>query len=126
MDKKKILNRLDVAEKYFGQTKYQSIVILAQSAFQRGNFKLCASFLDQLPSKKDLLASLIKKLKGKSVHHTLQKIQKGNLKNDYVTLKGLSSLFTHILISCEQGDREYSLLIPVVLEEINERIYNII
>jgi len=120
----KLLNRLLEAEKYFTQKKYVEIVELAKELFERGQFDLCEKQLSKLPSSGELLEKLVKKLKGKSVYRTLKQIQEGKVGNDLYTAKGLSSLLTHALIEIEHGNNEYKVLVPIMIEKLNEIIYN--
>lgn len=127
MDRKELFNKLLVAEKYYGNTKYQSIVDEAKKYYdlEYGTWSKCESTLNKLPSLKQLLAILIEKLRKKSVYRTLKKIQEGCAENSYTTLKGLSSLLTHIVIEAEHGSKEYLILIPSILEKINKVTYNL-
>jgi len=118
----KLLNKLTEGEKYF--TKKAGIVNLARELFERGQFDLCEKELERLPTDAELLEKLVEKLKGKSVHKTLKQMQEGRVENNLLTAKGLSSLLTHILIECEHGNNEYKILIPNVIEKLNEIIYN--
>ena len=80
--------------------------------------------LDKLPSTGVLLERLVEKLKGKSVSKTLRKIQEGKTEDNLITAKGLSSLLTHIFIECEKGNTEYRILVPSIIEKLNEVVYN--
>lgn len=120
----KLLSRLTATEKYFTKKKYVSTVELARELFERGQFDLCEKMLEKLPSDAELLRQLVKKLEGKSVAKTLKLIQEGKVGNDLVTAKGLSSLLTHVLIECEHGNMEYKVLVPNIIEKLNEIIYN--
>ena len=104
---------------YFTNTKYSNAVREADRYFQRGEIGLCLANLGRLPSAKELLAELVEKLKGKSVHKTLERAKRNGSKG-LVELKALSSLMTHAAIECEQGRLEYRLLIPLLLERIND------
>jgi len=125
MDKEELLNRLFIAERYFKGTKYQPAVDLARYSYEfLHDNNNCIEALNNLPTEKQLLAELILKLKGKSVYRTLRKIQEGKLENNLITLKGLSSLFTHTIIECEKNP-EFKLLIPTILNEINKVAFNV-
>lgn len=123
-DNYKLLNRLAEAERYFTQEKYIDIVKRAKELFECGKHATCEKELDTLPTDGELLETLVKKLRGKSVAKTLKQIQEGKIGNDVLTAKGLSSLLTHILIEIEQGSNEYKVLIPNVVEKLNEIIYS--
>ena len=121
----KLLGRLCEAHKYFAKKEeYSDVVKLAQELFERGQFDSCENELSKLPSSAELLGNLVKKLKGKSICKTLKKIQEGTIENDLLTAKGLSSLLTHIIIEVEQGNSEYRVLVPIVIEKLNEVTYN--
>ena len=125
MDRKELLNRLVLAEKYFVSEKYKDVVRLASKAYQKDCLDVCEKMLDKLPTKEQLLLQLISKLKGKSVYSTLVKIQEGKSKNDYTTLKAVSSLLTHCVIEVEKGNKEFGILIPEVYEKIGNFVYEI-
>jgi len=121
-----LLNRILEAEKYYTKKEYVIIVGLARELFERGIFDLCERELDKLPSSAQLLDSLVEKLKGKSVYKTLRRIQEGTAEDILVTAKGLSSLLTHTIIECEQGNFEYKVLMMNIIEKLNEIVYNIL
>lgn len=120
----KLLDRMFEAEKYFTGKEYHDIVRRARELFDKDGFKLCTGELDRLPSKGVLLERLVKKLQGKSISRTLKKIQEGKVKDDLVMAKGLSSLLTHIFIECEKGNTEYKILVPNIIENLNEAVYS--
>jgi len=114
-----LLRKLQEAEVFFTNTRYSHVVKEAVRYFERGEEGLCLVQLGRLPSAKQLLAELVEKLKGKSVHKTLERAkQHGN--KGLVELKALSSILTHATIECEQGRLEYRKLIPLLLEQIND------
>jgi hypothetical protein len=88
--------------------------------FEEGNDVECMKILDSLPTEKQLLDTLVEKLKGKSVHKTLVKIARNECKSKFDLLKGLHSLSTHVIIEAEQGRREYLLLLPQLYSRIGE------
>lgn len=124
-------NRLVEAEKYFTKKKHTDIVELARELYERGQFDLCEEQLGKLPNSAKLLEQLVKKLgpqkgrpKGKSVYKTLKLIQEGKMDDDLVTAKGISSLLTHVFIEIEHGNNEYKILVPKIIEKLNETVYN--
>ena len=121
-----LLNKLTEAEKYFTKKKYADTIELARELFERGQFDLCKQQLEKLPTSVKLLEDLIGKLKDKHLYKTLRHIQEGKVGNNLLTAKGLSSLLTHIIIEVEQGNNEYKVLVPSVIEKLNEIIYNIL
>jgi len=121
----KLLNKLTEAEKYFIKKEYVDTVELARELFERGQFDLCEKELRKLPTNGELLENLVERLRGKSVYKTLKQIQEGKAGNDLLTLKGLLSLGTHIVIECEHGNTEYRILLPNLLEKIGEIAYGI-
>lgn len=120
----KLLNRLTEAKKYFTKKEYAEILRTADAFFENGRFFMCEKVLDKLPSNAKLLGQLVERLKGKSVAKTLKLIQEGKVENNLVTAKGLSSLLTHIIIEVEHGNDEYKILVPSIIEKLNEIIYN--
>ena len=119
-----LLGRIFEAEKYFTGDEYTDIVALARRLFNKDQFDKCGMELDKLPGTGVLLERLVKKLKGKSVSKTLRKIQEGKIEDNLITAKGLSSLFTHICIECEKGNTEYKILVPSIIEKLNEVVYS--
>jgi len=124
MDNKELLNKLILFEKYYLGSKYEKKVKLAIMYYDMGKLNLCEKELASLPGQAELLEALVLKLKGKSVYRTLKQIQEGRVENNLVTLKGLSSLLTHIVIECEHGATEYKILIPLIVEKISEISYD--
>ena len=124
-DKLKLLNRLTEVEKYFTKKEYVSTVKLARELFERGQFDLCGKQLEKFPTDVMLLGQLVEKLQGKSVAKTLKLIQEDKVGKDLVTLKGLLSLGTHVVIECEHGNTEYGILLPKLLEKVSEIAYGI-
>jgi hypothetical protein len=123
MNRQVLLSKLLEAEKYFIKDEYKAITGLSRELFERGQFDLCEIELGKLPTREKLLRILVEKLKEKSVYKTLRKIQEGQVDNDLVTAKGLSSLLTHAIIEVEQGNVEYGILIPSILEKLNDVVY---
>jgi hypothetical protein len=123
MNGQALLSKLLEAEKYFTRKEYINIVRLAKELFERDQFDLCERELEKLPTREQLLKNLVQKLEGKSVYKTIRKIQEGQVDNDLVTAKGLSSLLTHAIIEVEQGNVEHGILIPSILEKLNDIIY---
>jgi len=122
-----LLQKLSEYDGYFkNDTQYKSVMEMAHTLFTSGQYSLCEKSLKGLPTRADLLASLMEKLKGKSAYKTLRKIQEGKTQEvSYETLKGLSSLMTHAVISCEQGEMRYKRLLPYIAEKIDELIYQL-
>lgn len=119
----KLLKRLCEAEKYFIGTRFERCVKEALRAYDNDE-SAASEALNKLPTKEQLLQQLIEKLKGKSVYQTLRKIDAGrNTPEDF--LKAMFSLGTHIVIECQQGNKEYRILLPLIQEQIGELIYNI-
>jgi len=126
MNRMELFFRLQEAEKYFTKDEYRTTVNLVRALYERGQFDLCETTLSKLSTKEQLLKRLVEKLKEKSVYRTLKKIQEGQVDNDLVTAKGLSSLLTHAVIEIEQGNTEYKMLIPSILEKLNDVIYTVL
>ena len=111
---------LEASKKFVG-TKYQIEVEKASKAYLSEDYKLMESILAKLPTEPILLASLLEKLKGKSVEKGLKKVlQEGRA----TTLEqGIStaSLLVHILIECKE-DSTYKLLLPDAYKKLGEFI----
>lgn len=121
----RLTSRLLLAEKWFTGTQYHSILYAALTFWNANQPKLCEEELNKLPSPERLLLELLAKLKGKSVYKTIMKIQEGSTSNDYITLKGLSSLLTHVTIEMEKGNKEYGILLPALFEKISDLVYKL-
>ena len=107
---------------YFVNNPEKKIIDEALEFFHERKMKEMQAKLDELPSQEDLLAELLEKLKGKSVHKTLKKVLEGKSDNVFTELKGLFSLGTHIAIECEKDSR-FGILLPMVYEKISERLW---
>ena len=116
------LKKLAWVEKYLLKTKYNNE---AEALLLERNESKQKDILEKLPTIEVLLAELVEKLKGKSVYSTIKKISLGEGKDDYVTAKGLSSLWTHAVIECEHGNKEFRCLLPLILEKLNELVYKL-
>ena len=99
---------------------FRSIVEEAIKLYWDGKYTGCAVELNKLPTEEKLLEELIEKLKGKSVYSTLKRVQEKKDTNSFIALKGITSLLTHCLIECEHDNKEYRMLIPTILEKINQ------
>lgn len=116
-------NQLEMAKKYFKHSKYVPILKEAIYCYNHELYPSCEKALAKLPTKEQLLTTLIESLKGKSVYKTLSAINEGK---EQQSLKALSSLCTHIAIEIEHGNQEYKALLPNVMEKINEEIYKVL
>ena len=123
----KLLRKLSECDSCFlKDLQYKSVMEMAHTLFNSAQYDLCERTLEGLPTRADLLASMMEKLKGKSAYKTLRKIQEGKVSEEsFETLKGLSSLMTHVAISCEQGETRYKRLLPYIAEKIDELIYQL-
>jgi len=117
-----LLSRLLEAEVNFKHTRFERVVVEAMQAFEDG--KSLDRHFNQLPTKAELLRELIESLKGKSVYKTLRLINEGKTVEKEVELKGLSSLFTHIVIEC-QSRKEFRQLLPLVHDRIGVLMYTL-
>ncbi len=119
----KILNEQAKATKYFSNSKYKDRVKKASSYCNDQKFTEAMKILESLPTEGELLKELVSKLKGKSVYKTLRKIEEGKIEKGPQFLKGLFSLGTHVAIEVDHGNREYSILYPVIYEKLGEILY---
>ena len=117
------LTEILFAEKYFTTPKYAFKVKEAKRYFLHERYEEVENILKQLPTKESLMKDLIEKLNGKPVYKNIKKLLKGENVNKYTTLIGLSSLLTHAAISCKQGDKEYEVLFPILIDKISEVMY---
>ena len=122
----KLQSRLEETEKYFTKDEFKDTVDLARTLYENGQYVLCERTLERLPSKERLLRDLVGKLEGKSVYRSLEKIIEGKVENDITTVKGLSSLLTHVAIEYEHGNTEFRMLIPNILEKLSEVIFDVL
>ena len=90
--------------------------------YNAGDYDSCLTLLESVPEKDVLYRDLVERLKGKSVHSTLKKIAKNKEVPILTELKACLSLGTHIVIDCEQGKTESSVLLPELYERIGELI----
>lgn len=68
----------------------------------------------EVESPMDLFNSLLEKLKGKPVYKTLSKVIEEKEVTDNEKLKALFSLGTHCVIECEQGRKEYQVIVGMI------------
>jgi len=123
--KKKLQKRVEEAKKYFFNEKYSTCISLAENNLEQDNLESCEALLNKLPTIDLLLESLISKLKGKSVYKTLKRIHENKEEDNYTKLKGLSSLITHCIIEVQSGNKEYGVLLPILVEKEKELINEI-
>ena len=113
-------NLMEASNK-FKNTKYEASIKEASQAYLNEDYNLMETILSKLPTEPILLASLLEKLKGKSVEKGLKKVlQEGRA----TTLEqGIStaSLLVHILIECKE-DSTYKLLLPDAYKKLGEFI----
>ncbi len=119
----RLLDKLSQAEQDFKGSKYQKRLDEALECYPRGAYARVGEVLSRLPSSVKLLESLMRKLKGKSVHKTLVKLAKGKTSCPHENLKGLFSLGTHISIELEHGNLEYAVLAKDVHSRIGKILY---
>ena len=121
-----MLARMSSVEKYFVSQEYKPIVEAARMAYDAGNEVACAAELNKLPTGEQIFDRLIEKLKGKSVYKTLKAIREGKaVDNQVVSMMGLSSLLTHVLIEMKQDRREFGILVPIIFEKMGELVYSL-
>src|SRR5271157_3757686 len=98
------------ASKKFTGTKYQSEVEKASKAYLSEDYKLMESIFSKLPTEPILLASLLEKLKGKSVEKGIKKALNEGKATTLDQGIATASLIVHILIECRTAP-EYRLLL---------------
>jgi len=120
-----LLNRLIIAEKYFGKV-YSVHVDAAKQLYEEGDYDSCKEVLDVFPTQEQLLDELIHKLEGKSIYKTIIEVQHGGCTNKFTKIKMISSLITHVCIECEhpKSDLRYSYLLPWLYNQLSKELYN--
>ena len=109
---------LEFSKKFVG-TKYQGEVEKASRAYLSENYTLMSSILSKLPTEPQLLASLLEKLKGKSVEKGIKKALNENTATTLDQGIATASLITHILIECRTAP-EYRLLLPDAYKRLGD------
>lgn len=117
-----LYSQIDEASKYFRHS-HSALLRLAFEAFDDGRMDKVKSILSSFPSKEFLLNELTEKLKGKSVYKTLKKIAEGKENSRTLTMKGLFSLGTHVIIESEKGKLEYEMLLPMIYNRLGELLF---
>lgn len=117
------LQKVYIIEKYFRNTKYDDLVNQTLEFYNKNNYVGLDEILSKFPTEEQLFEELIKKLEGKSVFKTLKSITED--KGDKIEeAKGISSLITHTLIEIEEN-KEYRILLPILLERLNQLLYGL-
>jgi hypothetical protein len=122
MLKENLQIRLTEAGIFFTGEKYKTSLSLASHLFEQNRLAACKVILDNLPTKDELLETLVAKLKGKSIYKTLRRIHENKDVDSLTKVKGLSSLVTHCVIEMQAGGTEYGMLLPILLEKEEELI----
>ena len=118
-----LLDKLYEAEKYFIGTEFEKCVKRSWALYENNQTSEAEIELQKLPTKEQLLSRLMEKLKGKRVFQTLRQIDEGKTEDKEDFLKAMFSLGTHVIIECQQGNKEYRILLPIIQEQIGELIY---
>jgi len=118
----KLLDRFAAAKRYYSNSGYSELLEQIEKLLGSNHFE-ATMLLNKLPSKEELLKTLVESLKGKSVYKTLKKISENKVESPAEMLKGLFSLGTHISIEVDKGHGEYKALYPVVYEKIGKILY---
>jgi len=103
----------------FDGTKYDNLVNEYINAFIKGNKESMDKVIGKFPTEVQLLETLLKKLKGKSVETNIRKVFRDEKINKVDTEIALSSFYTHICIEMKQGNTEYKNLKKDVLNKLN-------
>ena len=118
MTKKYSQQLLEPSKKFTG-TKYQSEVEKASKAYLTENYTLMSSILSKLPTEPQLLASLLEKLKGKSVEKGIRKALNESKATTLDQGIATASLLVHILIECKT-DSTYRLLLADTYKRLGD------
>ena len=116
---KEFSRKLLEASKKFTGTKYQVEVERASTAYLSEDYKLMESILSKLPTEPILLASLLEKLKGKSVEKGIKKALNESKATTLDQGIATASLIVHILIECRTNP-EYKLLLPDAYKRLGD------
>jgi hypothetical protein len=121
-----LLSKLSHAQRFLGHT-HAKVVNEATRYYNKGDYNEAERLLGMLPTAEELLEALVTKLNkhGKAVYRTLKQMKESKGADPVVTLKGLSSLMTHVIIEMEQGHKEYGMLLPILSEKQAELIYGL-
>ena len=111
---------LEASKKFVG-TKYQIEVEKASKAYLSEDYKLMESILAKLPTEPILLASLLEKLKGKSVEKGIKRALNESRATTLEQGIAISSLCTHCLIEMKT-DNTYKLLLPDIYKRLGDFI----
>lgn len=121
--KSTLMERLVLAEKYFKSTRYADKLSQALAAFNNGRIAESENVLSQLPTRETLMSELLERLKEKPVYKTLRKLAAGSSINMWEKKKAVSSLITHCLIECEQGNLEFKMLADDAYIKLGQLLY---
>jgi hypothetical protein len=109
---------LEASKKFHG-TKYEVEIEKASSAYLAENYKLMETILNKLPTEPVLLASLLEKLKGKSIEKGLKKALDESKATTLDQGIAVSSLITHTFIEMKTNP-EYKLLLPNLYNRLKD------
>lgn len=122
MAKERLSSGLFKAIKLFERTgKYQSIIDGLSAAYIEGDIKEFNQLYKVLPTERELLEKLLKKLKKKSIYTGLKKVLEGKDQTIEQQKIALSSLFTHIVIE-EKKNPEYIILEKTILNKLKKLV----
>ena len=110
-------NLMEASNK-FKNTKYEASIKEASQAYLNEDYNLMETILSKLPTEPILLASLLEKLKGKSVESGIKKALKESNTSSLDQAIATSSLNTHCLIEMREN-KEYKILLPDILTKLN-------
>lgn len=109
----------EVFEIYKNTNRKQRLSEIESKIFDK-QFEMAEEMLKEFLTEKELMFALETKLKGKPISRTLSKIRKGNIESRLQIMKGLSSLMTHSLIECEDGNMEYMYVAKKAHQKLSE------
>ena len=118
-----LFDKIAEVKKYYSGTKYDHLIPALEVCLKFSEYAEAEKVLNKFPTKAFLLDEMVEKLKGKSVYKSLKRISENKITNNSEMLKGLFSLGTHISIEVGKGNKEYSILYPLVYEKIGKILY---
>ncbi len=116
----RIIQLEELSNYYTHSPSITAVINRAIYLLNEGQISEALEEIKKVPTSEVLLSNLLDKLKHKSVYKTVKNIHDVS---DVRKLIGYSSLITHVAIECEQGNLEYAMLLPHLLERQNGICY---
>jgi 2-polyprenyl-3-methyl-5-hydroxy-6-metoxy-1,4-benzoquinol methylase len=121
-NQKEALSKIKEMYSTLQHPNFRHVLTESLDKYNKGDYTSCLEILSKVPNKEVIFENLVNRLKGKSVHSTLKKLASDKGVPVLTELKACLSLGTHIIIDCEQGKTESSVLLPELYERIGKLI----